>query len=98
MDAFYKGNTCSMCMVCTESKKTVVIQLYVSYWGVISIDINHLSPHDASFDLPENKPNFLTTKGFRISMKLFYQYMAIFVNLSPSSSHLHPLQVENCDL
>ena len=27
-------------------------------------------------------------------MKLFYQYMAIFVNLPPT---LHPLQVENCD-
>ena len=29
-------------------------------------------------------------------MKLFYQCMTIFVNLSPSSSPLHPLQVENC--
>ena len=28
-------------------------------------------------------------------MKLLYQFMAIFVNLSPTSSHLHPLQVEN---
>ena len=26
-------------------------------------------------------------------MKLFYQFMAIVINLS---SHLHPLQVENC--
>ena len=32
-----------------------------------------------------------------ISMKLFYQYMAIFLNLSPTSNHLHPLQVENYD-
>ena len=32
----------------------------------------------------------------KISMKLFYQYMAIFVILSPSLSHLHSLQVENC--
>ena len=30
-------------------------------------------------------------------MKLFYQFMAIFVNFSPTSSHPHPLQVENCD-
>ena len=30
-------------------------------------------------------------------MKLFYQYMAIFCNLSPTSSHLHSLQVDNCD-
>ena len=33
----------------------------------------------------------------KISMKLCYQYMTIFLNLSPTSSHLHPLQVENCD-
>ena len=30
-------------------------------------------------------------------MKLVYQYMAIFFNFSPTSSHLHPLEVENCD-
>ena len=29
-------------------------------------------------------------------MKLFYEYMVIFFILSPTSSHLHPLQVENC--
>ena len=30
-------------------------------------------------------------------MQLVYQYMAIFFNFSPTSNHLHPLQVENCD-
>ena len=30
-------------------------------------------------------------------MKLFYQYMTIFFNFSPTSTHFHPLQVENCD-
>ena len=30
-------------------------------------------------------------------MKLFYEYMVIFFNLSPTSSHVHSLQVENCD-
>ena len=30
-------------------------------------------------------------------MKLVYQHMAIFLNFSPTSNHLHPLQVENCD-
>ena len=30
-------------------------------------------------------------------MKLVYQYIAIFFNFSPTLSHLHPLQVENCD-
>ena len=47
----------------------------------------------------KNRLNFPTTKGFRteILMKLVYQYMAIFFNLSPTSSHLHQLQVKNCD-
>ena len=30
-------------------------------------------------------------------MQLVYQYMAISFNFSLTSSHLHPLQVENCD-
>ena len=30
-------------------------------------------------------------------MKLVYQYMVIFLNFSPTLSHLRPLQVENCD-
>ena len=44
--------------------------------------INPLNPHDASFYIPENRLNFPTTKGFRtkISLKLIYQYMTIFVN------------------
>ena len=33
----------------------------------------------------------------KISMKLVYQYMAIFMNFSPTSNHLRPLQIENCD-
>ena len=32
-----------------------------------------------------------------ISMKLVYQYMAIFFTFSPTSNHVHPQQVENCD-
>ena len=37
--------------------------------------------------------------GFRmkISIKLVYQYLTIFFNFQIRSSHLHPLQVENCD-
>ena len=30
-------------------------------------------------------------------MKLVYQHMVIFFNFSPTSSHLRPLQNENCD-
>ena len=35
----------------------------------------------------------------KISIKLIYQYMymTIFFNFPATSSHLHPLQVENCD-
>ena len=32
-----------------------------------------------------------------ISIKLVNQYMTIFYNFSPTSSHLYLLQVENCD-
>ena len=32
-----------------------------------------------------------------ISMKLVYQYMAIFFNFPTTSSHLHSLQVENSE-
>ena len=32
-----------------------------------------------------------------ISMKLVCQYVAFFFNFSLNSSHLHLLQVENCD-
>ena len=35
--------------------------------------------------------------GRQIAMKLFYENMVILFNVSPTSSYLHPLQVENCD-
>ena len=34
----------------------------------------------------------------KFSLKLVYQYMAIFFNFQATSNHLHPLQVENCDI
>ena len=54
----------------------------------------NVSPTLAQRYIPENRLNFPTTKGFRmnISMKLFYQYMAIFFNLSPNLSDPHLLQ------
>ena len=53
----------------------------------------------ASFYIPENRLNFPTTKGFwmKISMKLVHEYIVIFFIFSPSSNHLHPLQVANYD-
>ena len=52
-----------------------------------------------SFYTTENTLDFFTAKGFRrqISRKLFYEYIVIFFNLSPTSNHIHPLLVENCD-
>ena len=52
-----------------------------------------------NFTSPKNKLNFPTTQGLRvkISMKLFFQYVAAFFNFSSTSSHLQPLQVEDCD-
>ena len=53
----------------------------------------------ASFYISENTTYFPITKGFKrkITMKLVYQYIAAFLNFSPTSSHFHSLQVENCD-
>ena len=62
--------------------------------------LNPFSPHDAlKHHFRSLKTDFPTTKGFRtkICMKLVYQCMAIFFNFHTTSSHLHPLQVENCD-
>ena len=33
----------------------------------------------------------------KISKKLFYHHVAIFINFQTTSNHLHSLQVENCD-
>ena len=53
----------------------------------------------ASFYILESSLDFPIIRGFviHISMKLVYQYMTIFFTSSPTSNHLHPLQVENCD-
>ena len=32
-----------------------------------------------------------------IAMKLVYRYITIFFTFSPTSNHVHPLQVKNCD-
>ena len=66
---FLRSNHCSACLV--------------SY----SHDFNRfnpLSPHDASFYIPENRLDFPITMGLKlkISMKLVYQYMAVFFNFS----------------
>ena len=65
---------------------------------IINIINNPLSPHHFNY-IAENRFNFPTTKGFRrkISMKLAYQYIAIFFTFSTTLNNLHPLQVENCE-
>ena len=50
----------------------------------------------ASFYITENTLNFSTTGSFR--MKIFRETgLLIHGNFSPTTNHLHPLQVENCD-
>ena len=63
---------------------------------------NPLSPHDAlkhHFTSLKTYLILLLLRGFKnkIFMKLFYLYIAISSNFQPASSHLHPLQVKNCD-
>ena len=63
---------------------------------------NPLSPHAAlkhHFTSLKTDLIFGQLKGFKtkISMKLVYQYVAIFFNFWTTSSYLRPLQVENCD-
>ena len=64
--------------------------------------VNPLSPHDAlkhHFTPLKTYLIFFTANDFRrqISIKLLYEYIVIFFNLSPTSNNLHPLQVKNCD-
>ena len=74
-------------------------QFYETVFGKCSV--NPLSPHDAlkhHFTSLKTDLIFLQLRSFRKkSMKLFCQYMAIFFNFSLISSHLYPIQVENCD-
>ena len=82
--------TCLHHMVILRTRNKITDFLMILAWA---------SPFKASFYIPENRLNFPITKGFRtkIPMKLVYQYMAILFNFPPTSSHLHPLQVENCN-
>ena len=92
--------------ISTNQKPTIYRNLYENTGtgrdSVVTINPQPFKPSrciKASFYIPENRLYSPTTKGFRtkISMKLAYQYMAIFFNFSTTSNHLHPLQVENCD-
>ena len=62
---------------------------------------NPLSPHDVlkHHFTSLNRLNFLQPRVLEknISMKLVYQYMAIFFTFSTTSHHMHSLQVGNCD-
>ena len=64
--------------------------------------INPVSPQDAlkhHFTSLKKDLIFLQQRVWKreIFLKLIYQYMVIFFNFSPTSNHLHPLQVKNCD-
>ena len=68
----------------------------------MTIVFNPLSPHVASkhhFTPLKTDLIFLQLGVLeaKISLKLVYQYLAIFFIFPPALNHLHPLQVENCD-
>ena len=44
---------------------------------------------------PKTDLILLKLRGFR--KRIYMKFLSIHGNLSPTSSHLHPLQVENCD-
>ena len=62
--------------------------------------INPLSPHDALKHHLASLKNDLTSWNLAILERKFswnrFKKNSIFIHLSPTSSHLHPLQVENC--
>ena len=68
------------------------------FWCIMRVPFKPSQCIKASFYILKTL-NFPTTKGFRtkISVKLIYQYMGIFFNFSPTSNHVHPLQMDNCD-
>ena len=91
-------------LFCVSFKNVFIAFVYFSSWcflllRFVSLMIKPSRCFKASFYIPENTLNFPATRGFRmkISMKLVHQYMIIFFNFSPTSNHLHPLQVENCN-
>ena len=81
------------------TNKSVMTFLYVNKYLRIRESTRPSRSIKASFYIPVNRLNFPTTEGFviKMSLKLIYQYMVIFFNFRPTSNHLHPLQVENCD-
>ena len=54
---------------------------------------------EASFRMSEKRLNFLKSCGFRTKLSWnCFKNNSIFFHLSPTSTHSHPLQVENCDI
>ena len=106
------GNTSPCVVIAAVQLVKIKLLSEVVWWDICRRDIcwissltSVLKPFKlprcikASFHIPENRLNFPTTRGFRtkISMKLVYQHIAIFLNFLTTLNHLHPLQVENCD-
>ena len=77
---------------------------YISNSLTSEIPFDPLSPHDAlkhhlksiKTDLIFLQLRVLEGKFLLNWSTSIHQYMVIFFNFSPTSNHLHPLQVENC--
>ena len=64
------------------------------------VTLNPLSPHDALKEHFTSLKTHLIILQLRVLERKFplnWFTNTIFFNFSPTSNHLHPLQVENCD-
>ena len=89
-------------LILTVRRSTLVVcrrQILTSKVDPRTVRVKPSQCIKTSLYIPKNRLNFLTTRGFRMNsvMKLVYQDMEIVYTFSPTSSHLHPLQVENYD-
>ena len=67
----------------------------------LTTPLNHVSPHDALKHHFASRKNELIFRNLVVFERKLawncFENNSIFFNLSPTSSHYHPLQVENCD-
>ena len=90
---------CQIWIIFTHLKLWIASARHNFKWVKIQIESFGGERVKTSYYIPENRPNFLTTRGFRIKnfMKLAYKYIAIFFNFSTILNNLHSLHVENWD-
>ena len=84
-------------LIMTQAGRQAGMQagIYIVISNLFHLPVNPFSPRDASkhhFTYLGTAFILLQLRGFR---RKIYQYMAIFLNFSPTSSRLHPVHVGN---